>query len=94
MNAFLLLAVLLMLNVPVYRRVGKAVFGDMEEFKTCMKYVLTPDLVSLWRGEYRRDIYATFKAWLFLLVSAAVVAAEFLLIARLLGLLDRPVGPP
>ncbi len=48
------------------------IFGSKEEFTECVKFWLTPDIVSLFRGEYWEDSWAEFKLFIWLGCGAAV----------------------
>ncbi len=39
----------------------KPVFGNRGEFLRCLKYYLTPDIISLFRGKYGEDTWAELK---------------------------------
>ena len=46
----------------------KPLFGDADGFGECVRFWLTPDLLSLFKGEYSEDWWAEMKLgiWLFL----------------------------
>ncbi|MEZ6319182.1 MAG: hypothetical protein R3B49_10605 [Phycisphaerales bacterium] len=73
MTLWIILAVA---NVPLYLLLGKAVFGDWSEFVECVKYWLTPDIISLVRGEWSEDWWAEFKLFAWALVCAGIVWGE------------------
>lgn len=43
-------------------------FEDMDEFKECLRFWITPDVISMFRGEWAEDWWAEVKlgAWMFL----------------------------
>lgn len=47
-------------------------FGSADRFFECMKFAFMPDLISLFRGEWTRDVVSSFilSAWLFLGLGA------------------------
>lgn len=47
-------------------------FGDKEEFMSCVKFWFTPDIVSLFRGEYWENDWAEFKLFIWVGCSAAI----------------------
>ena len=63
-------------NIPAYLFLGWIFFKDWDDFGECIRYSLTPDIVSLFRGEYWDDERATFKLWFWLLACAGCVLAE------------------
>jgi ABC-type spermidine/putrescine transport system permease subunit II len=53
-------------------------FEDWGDFWKCVRYYLTPDFISLLRGEWMEDWWASFKLGLYLaLVAGASFAANF-----------------
>jgi len=72
-----LLGVVIPLNIPIYRWAWRLCFGTLEEFETCLQYVLELQLVSLFKFEYHQNAYATFKVGLFVLICGGVIALEF-----------------
>ena len=84
----ILLGVLVPLNVPIFRWAWRLCFGSMDEFETCIQYVMELQLVSLFKFEYHQNAYATFKVALFVLICGGFVALEFvglLLVVQALG---------
>ena len=47
-------------------------FEDWEEFTECVKFYLTPDIISLFRGKFWEDYWAETKLALWLGISALV----------------------
>lgn len=62
---------------------GKSYFGDWSGFWECVRFWLTPDIISLFRGEYGKDKWAEIKLFIFLFLCAATVRGEFLLVKSL-----------
>jgi len=54
----------------------KPFFGDWSGFWECVHYWFTPDIVSIFRGEWEDDRWASLKLfiWLALSVGTAIVA--------------------
>lgn len=50
----------------------KVVFSDKDDFIECVKFWLTPDIVSMFRGKYWDDHWGEFKLIIWLGVSFAV----------------------
>jgi hypothetical protein len=72
-----LLGVIVPLNIPIFRWAWRVCFGTMDEFETCIKYVMEFQLVSLYKFEFHHNAYATFKVAVFLLFTIGVVVLEF-----------------
>lgn len=50
----------------------QVLFGNKEELIKCIKFWFTPDIVSMFRGQYWDDHWAEFKLLIWLGVSVAV----------------------
>jgi len=74
--------ILMAANVPLYGLVGWVIFKEWGEFWECLKYWLTPDIISLLRGEWAQDQWAQMKLFLWLLLCAGAVYGESLALAR------------
>ena len=68
-------------NIPTYVVFGWLFFGSWGDFWECVRFWITPDIISLFRGEYFEDQWAQLKLFIFLIVNAATVYAEHMLIA-------------
>ncbi len=86
--------VLALLNIPVYLGLGRWVFfDDWDDFFRCVRYWLTPDVISLFRGEYMDDFWGSTKLVIFVILCAGIVIGEHHLLH---GDSDQPAGssPP
>ena len=72
-----LIGVIIPLNIPIYRWAWRLCFGTMDEFETCLKYVMELQLISLFKLEVHHNAYATFKVGLFVLICGGIIALEF-----------------
>lgn len=81
---WILILFLGVLNIPVYRFIYKFIFPRDEDFRESIRYSFTPDLFSLFRGEYWRDRIGEFKLGMFIFCCIAAVALEFFVIRWLL----------
>lgn len=50
----------------------KIIFSGKEDFFDCVKFWFTPDIISLFRGEYWGDHWAEFKLIIWLGLSIAI----------------------
>ena len=50
----------------------KVIFSGKDDFFDCVKFWFTPDIVSMFRGDYWDDHWAEFKLIIWLAVSFAV----------------------
>jgi len=65
----ILVVVLLIMNIPIYKFIFNLIFVSTEDFQESLRYVFTPDLISLFRGEYAKDWYGEMKVQFFVLVK-------------------------
>jgi hypothetical protein len=79
----IILIVLSVVNIPLYLVIGKVLFGGWVEFLDAVKFWFTPDVFSLFRGEYADDFWAELKIGLFVVLCGACVFGEFRLIQKL-----------
>ena len=71
------LVVILAVNLPVFYLVWRGAFGDLDELGECIRYALTPDIFSAFRGEWGRDQWKSLKLVLWIAVCAAIIVGEF-----------------
>ena len=72
-----LLVLLIIVNVPVYYFSYKVIFGDLHELGRSIKFWLTPNIISWFRGEWSEDRWASLKLGLWLGVCAGAVFLEY-----------------
>lgn len=72
-------------NVPVYFGLGWVFFKDREDFYECIRFWLTPDLISLFRGECVDDWLAELRLGLWVSVCAGCLYGEAWVIGMVLG---------
>jgi hypothetical protein len=68
--------ILMVANLPLYWLVGWVLFKDWDNFWDCIKFWLTPDIISLFRGEWIEDQWAQMKLFVWLTLCAGAVLAE------------------
>ena len=62
-----LIVVVAILSIPVYACLAKIFFGErLADFRAALRFVITPDIVSMARGEYWNDQWESFKFYLFI----------------------------
>ena len=64
------------LNIPVYLLLGKSFFDSWSGFFECLRFWLTPDWISVLRGESIDDWWSTVKLFVFVVSCASVVYGE------------------
>jgi hypothetical protein len=63
----------LLYGLPVILILGKFFFGSWAGFFECVQFMLMPDLLSLLRGEWGQDQWASLKLLVFLALCAGAV---------------------
>ena len=71
------------LSVPVYITLAKMFWGEeFESLGETIKFLFIPDIISLFRGRFWDDLYATIKFKIFLFLCFGWAAAITELLAR------------
>lgn len=79
------LAALVIVNIfTVYRVLFKMVFSDSDDFNESVKYSLTPNIISLFRGEFWKDRKSEFKLGAFIFLCVIATAIEFWIVNGIL----------
>jgi hypothetical protein len=60
-------------------------FGDGDGFRECLRYERTPDIVSLFRGEWDEDRRAKLKLSAYTALCAGSTVAAYLILWKLWG---------
>lgn len=79
----LLFIIIAAVNIPVYKKVFNFFFESMEDFNESMRFVFTPDLISLFRREYINDWYGEMKVSFFLLTCVFIVFLQYFILSRI-----------
>ena len=55
-------------------------FSDNDDFWECVRFTFTPDIISLFRGEYFQDVTKSFKlsAWIIASVGSGILTGLFI----------------
>ncbi len=78
----IVLIILAVLNVPIYFLLGKCMFDDWAGFLECMKYWVTPDSWSFFKGEALDDWFAEMKLFIWMAGCIGAVLGEYYLLAK------------
>ncbi len=78
-----ILGILVVANVPSYVYLAKWILGGRDEFLEALRFWATPDLVSMFRGEWEADWEAEMKLGLWLVACIAAVAVQYKLLSLL-----------
>ena len=63
----------------------KPIFGDLDDFYDCVKFWVTPDIISFFRGEGVDDYWAEMKLFLWLLLGIGSGYGTSILINKITG---------
>jgi hypothetical protein len=84
MNVILIILILIV-NIPIYKHLFNLFFDDYFDFTECLRYLTTPDFISLFRGEYWEDQWHETKVFFYFLSNALIVSVEYLIIHTILS---------
>ena len=74
------IAVIIVLNIPLYYGLYRLIFQDFDEFSTALWFWLKPDTWSFFDGTFFEDFWAEFKLAIFFGVSFLAVYIEWSLL--------------
>lgn len=69
--------ILISANIPVFIGIGWVLFSTWGEFFECVRFWITPDVISWFRGEWVEDWWAEMKLLIWLVMCAGCVAGEY-----------------
>lgn len=78
-NGWIILAVA---NLPTYFLLGWVVFREWDEFLECLRFWVTPDIISMFQGEYWDDRWAEMKLFFWAALCALSVYLEYTLVIK------------
>ncbi|ACL74946.1 hypothetical protein [Ruminiclostridium cellulolyticum] len=79
--------VLLVANIPVYKKILRIIFRDQEDVNDSIKYSFTPDLFSFFKGNYWKDKIGEAKITAFIFCCVSVVVIELLIIKWIIAII-------
>jgi hypothetical protein len=77
MNALLVWAILITMNIPVFIAYGKLMYGARKDFLQALRVSIRPGFHSLVDGTWFDDLMVELKLSFFILSCAALLAAEY-----------------
>lgn len=72
-----LIVLLLIANIPVYRKLKTWLFPEEGSFSEAIQYYFTWDVISMFRGEWGRDMMAEMTLGFYFFLVAVIVGAEY-----------------
>jgi hypothetical protein len=80
--SILIIGLLLVVNIPAFKAIFRMMFTSMDDFYESLRYVFTPDILSLFRGEYIDDWYGEMKVQFFVVLCGVLIFAEYTAISK------------
>ncbi len=80
----IIVPILILLDLYLFSIYFRFIFSNEDDFHNSLKYTLTPDIFSLFRGEYFKDRFAEFKLGVFIFLCIITIALELFIINWLL----------
>ena len=74
-----------LIGVVVLVLLFKPIFGGLDEFLQCVKFWFTPDIISLFRGEYTEDWLSEMKLGLWLAAGGIAGVLSYVGLAKMFG---------
>lgn len=72
-----LIILLAVVNIPLYWLFYRALFADVDELADAIRFWITPEIFSAFRGEYVDDIWAELKLFFLVGGCVALVIGEY-----------------
>lgn len=83
-----LIIFLIIINIfTVYKYLFGFFFNDNEDFQESIRYTFTPNIISLFRGEYWKDRIGEFQLSMFIFSCVAVTVIEYSIIKGVINLI-------
>jgi len=79
-----MIIVLLFLNIPVYKFLFRIFFVDENDYNESIRHTFTPNIISLFRGEYWRDRFNTARLQFYIFICIGIIVLEFIVLNKLI----------
>ncbi len=80
MEAIIIIALIVINIFTVYKLLFNLIFSSSDDFNESVRYFFTPDIISLFRGEYWKDRLSQFKLGIFLFLCVIAIVIEYWMI--------------
>ncbi|MEK5254812.1 hypothetical protein NST74_15230 [Paenibacillus sp. FSL F4-0125] len=77
---------LLFLNIPVYKVLFRVFFADNDDYNETVRHSFTPNIISLFRGEYWKDRLNTARLQFFIMICVGIVVLEYLVLTKIIDI--------
>ncbi|NIK79761.1 hypothetical protein FHS15_004928 [Paenibacillus castaneae] len=82
----IMIIVLLFLNIPIYKFLFRIFFEDENDYNESIRHTFTPNIISLFRGEYWRDRTNTARLQFYILICIGIVVLEYIVLNKLINI--------
>ena len=87
MTIFLGIILIIINYLTVYKYLFNIFFIDKKDFDESLRYTLTPDFISFFRGEYWKDRMGEMKLGIFIISCLIVTVIEYQMINKLIQII-------
>ncbi|MDH6430642.1 hypothetical protein BSK49_19605 [Paenibacillus odorifer] len=84
--SLVMIILLLFLNIPVYKFLFRVFFVDNDDYNESIRHTFTPNIISLFRGEYWKDRMNTARLQFFILICGGIVVLEYLVLHKIIDI--------
>ena len=84
MEAIIVVALIIINFFTVYKFLFNAIFSNRDDFNESVRYSFTPNIISLFRGEYWKDRVGEFKLGIFINLCIVATVMEYGIINAIL----------
>ncbi|RME82662.1 MAG: hypothetical protein D6785_07610 [Planctomycetota bacterium] len=84
MNPYFIWILLAILNIPLYHFLVKIFFGDYSGLANAIRFLLTPQIFSAFKGEFWDDWWEEIKLFFAILIIFFILTFEYTLITHFL----------
>lgn len=81
-----MIIVLLLLNIPIYNFLFRFFFENEHDYNESIRHTFTPNIISLFRGEYWRDRFNTARLQFYILICIGVVVLEYIMLNKFIDI--------
>lgn len=81
-----MIIVLLFLNIPIYKFLFRIFFEDENDYNESIRHTFTPNIISLFRGEYWRDRINTARLQFYILICIGIIVLEYIVLNKLISI--------
>ncbi|MCB2290751.1 hypothetical protein LGK97_13475 [Clostridium sp. CS001] len=78
---------LIWLDMHLFKIYYRYIFNDKDDFQNSVKYTLTPDIFSLFKGEYFKDKFSEAKLSGLILFCIITIFIEILIVRKLFNIM-------